>query len=89
MSEKTAGADVRLFLQWTFLVLGAGVTLLNGWVLGGVGGTVIAGMLVFFFFLFLYFLKQQDKEKKGPTTGGIVWYVIYTAGALINLVTNN
>ena len=38
--RSSRGADVRTVLQAALLVLGTGMTLMDGWVLGGVGGVV-------------------------------------------------
>ncbi|GLZ36179.1 hypothetical protein Lesp02_83660 [Lentzea sp. NBRC 105346] len=86
MSEKTtAGADLRLFLQWALLVLGSGLTLMAGWRLGGPVATAGAAFCVLVFFI--VWNSARDKVK-GPSTGAIVWYVIYAAIMLITLVTN-
>ncbi len=65
--RSSTGADVRTVLQAALLVLGTGVTILDGWVLGGVGGVVITVMLAVGF-LFCYYAIGKDS----PTTKGRV-----------------
>ena len=75
MSErKTAGSDVRLFLQWALFVLDSGLTLMAGWRLGG--GVAVAGAAFCVLVFFLVWRSARDATK-GPSTGAIVWYVIY------------
>ena len=65
--RSSKGADVRTVLQAALLVLGTGVTLLDGWVLGGVAGVVIA---VIFAVLFLIGYRAISNDK--PSTNGRV-----------------
>jgi len=65
--RSSAGADVRTVLQAALLVLGTGATILDGWVLGDVGGVVFAVMLAAGF-LFCYYAIGKDS----PATNGRV-----------------
>jgi Na+/proline symporter len=65
--RSSTGADVRTVLQAALLVLGTGLTLLDGWVLGGVGGAVVA---VFAAAIFLGVYWTRTKES--PTNNGRV-----------------
>ncbi|WP_434448441.1 hypothetical protein [Lentzea sp. E54] len=64
---SSTGADVRTVLQAALLVLGTGMTLLDGWVIGGVGGVVGA---VFAAAIFLACYAAIAKEK--PSNNGRV-----------------
>ncbi|SES14787.1 hypothetical protein [Lentzea albida] len=59
--RSSTGADVRTVLQAALLVLGTGMTLLDGWVLGGVGGVVFA-VFIAAIFLFCYHAITKDKQ---------------------------
>ncbi|HEX8867122.1 MAG TPA: hypothetical protein VF821_15805 [Lentzea sp.] len=65
--RSSTGADVRLVLQAALLVLGTGVTLIDGWMLGGIAGVVIA---VIFAVLFLICYRAISNDK--PSTNGRV-----------------
>ena len=66
--RSSAGADARTVLQAALLVLGTGITLLNGWVLGGVGG-VVGAVFLASFFLACYYAIAKEK----PSTNGRVY----------------
>ncbi|KOV80008.1 hypothetical protein [Nocardia sp. NRRL S-836] len=65
--RSSRGADVRTVLQAALLVLGTGTTLLDGWVLGGVGG-VVGAVFAAAIFLFCYY----SITKGSPSTNGRV-----------------
>ncbi|MEV6238747.1 hypothetical protein [Lentzea sp. NPDC051838] len=63
--RSSLGADARTVGQAALLVVGTGVTLINGWMLGGVGGVV--GAVIFAgMFLACYWAITKD----GPSTNG-------------------
>jgi hypothetical protein len=93
MSEEqsTVGADVRTLIGWSFLVLGAGLTVLTGWAVGGVVGLIIGLVAVGVFFLTLKSMHSEAVKKgehKGMTTAGLVWFGIYTGMVLIVFLAN-
>ncbi|MFD9702292.1 hypothetical protein [Lentzea sp. NPDC059081] len=62
--RPSTGADVRTVAQAALLVLGTGVTLLNGWVIGdGVGGVLVAAFAAAIF-LGVYW----GRVKESPST---------------------
>ncbi|MEU3647211.1 hypothetical protein AB0E59_27780 [Lentzea sp. NPDC034063] len=65
--RSSKGADVRTVLQAALLVLGTGMTLLDGWVIEGSGGVVVAVFLVIVF-LTVY----RSITKNGPLNNGRV-----------------
>lgn len=76
--RSSKGADVRTVLQAALLVLGTGMTLLDGWVIGGVGGVVGA---VFAASLFLAIYHALGKEK--PSTNGRVYGLAVCVGVTL------
>ncbi|GGU72298.1 hypothetical protein [Lentzea flava] len=70
MSEQersSKGADVRTVLQAALLVLGTGLTLLDGWVLSGVGGVLVAA-----FAAAVFLGAYWTRAKESPATNGRV-----------------
>lgn len=81
MSEgerSSRGADVRTVLQAALLVLGTGMTLLDGWVIGGVGG-VVGAVLAAIFFLAGYYGISKEK----PSTNGRVYGLAACVGVTL------
>jgi hypothetical protein len=77
--RSSKGADVRTVLQAALLVLGTGVTLMDGWVLGGVAGVVIA-VIFAVMFLFGYYAVTKDSES---TNGRIIGLAVCVAVTLL------
>ena len=75
---SSRGADVRTVSQAALLVLGTGTTVLDGWVIGGVGGVVAAVFLAVFFLAFYYGIS---KEK--PSTNGRVYGLAVCVGVTL------
>ncbi len=75
---SSRGADVRTVSQAALLVLGTGMTLLDGWVIGGVGGVLVA---VFAAAIFLGVYRSKAKEK--PATNGRVIGLAACVGATL------
>jgi hypothetical protein len=65
--RSSRGADVRTVLQAALLVLGTGMTLMDGWVLGDVGGVLVAAFAAAIF-LGVYWTRA----KQSPSTNGRV-----------------
>ncbi|MFJ5992375.1 hypothetical protein [Lentzea sp. NPDC092896] len=65
--RSSAGSDVRTVLQAALLVLGTGMTFLDAWVLGGVGGIVVAVFLVV-----VFLAGYHGITKNGPNNNGRV-----------------
>ncbi|GAA3654269.1 hypothetical protein GCM10022267_45710 [Lentzea roselyniae] len=76
--RSSVGADARTVLQAALLVLGTGVTLFDGWVLGGVGG-VIGAVFLAVFFLVGYYSISKDK----PATNGRVYGLAVCVGVTL------
>jgi hypothetical protein len=76
--RSSTGADVRTVLQAALLVLGTGMTLLDGYVLGGIGGVVGAVFLAAFFLAGYYGI---GKEK--PSTNGRVYGLAACVGVTL------
>ncbi|HEX7301669.1 hypothetical protein [Lentzea sp.] len=75
--RSSRGEDVRTVLQAALLVLGTGVTLLNGWVIGdGVGGVLVAAFAATIF-LGVYW----SRVKESPSTNGRVVKLAACVGA--------
>jgi len=66
--RSSRGADVRTVLQAALLVLGTGMTLMDGWVLGDVGG-VVSAVVAAVTFLIVYRAFTKGSE---PTNGRII-----------------
>lgn len=67
--RSSKGADVRTVLQAALLVLGTGMTLLDGWVIGGVGGVIGAVFLAVFFLAGYYGITKNGPSNNGRITG--------------------
>jgi hypothetical protein len=77
--RSSTGADVRTVLQAALLVLGTGVTIFDGWILGGVAGIVIA-VIFAAGFLFAYYAISKDSE---PTNGRITGLAVCVGVTLL------
>jgi asparagine N-glycosylation enzyme membrane subunit Stt3 len=77
--RSSAGADVRTVLQAALLVLGTGMTLLDGWVLGGIGG-VVGAVFAAVIFLVSYYAITKDSES---TNGRVIGLAVCVAVTLI------
>lgn len=66
---SSTAADVRTVSQAALLVLGTGLTLLDGWVLGGVGGVVVAVFLAGFFLAGYYGMSSEKPATNGRVLG--------------------
>jgi len=67
--RSSKGADVRTVLQAALLVLGTGMTFLDGWVIGGVGGVVGAVFLAVFFLAIYYGITKNGPSNNGRVIG--------------------
>jgi hypothetical protein len=67
--RSSKGADVRTVLQAALLVLGTGMTLLDGWVIGGVGGVIGAVFLAVFFLAGYYGITKNGPSNNGRVIG--------------------
>ena len=67
--RSSKGADVRTVLQAALLVLGTGMTLLDGWVLGGVGGVVGAVFAAAIFLVVYWALTRESESTNGRIIG--------------------
>ncbi len=67
--RSSTGADVRIVLQAALLVVGTGVTVMDGWVLGGVAGIVIAVILAAGFLFAYYSISKNSEPTNGRITG--------------------
>ncbi|MGZ3147614.1 hypothetical protein ACVDFE_37630 [Lentzea chajnantorensis] len=76
--RSSKGADVRTVLQAALLVLGTGLTLLDGYVLGGAGG-VVGAVFLAVFFLAGYYGISKDK----PSTNGRVYGLVACVGVTL------
>ncbi|USX48297.1 hypothetical protein [Lentzea sp. HUAS12] len=74
--RSSTGADVRTVLQAALLVLGTGMTLLDGWVVGGVGGVVGAVFLAIFFLAMYYGISKDKPATNGRVIGLAVCVVV-------------
>lgn len=79
VGRSSKGADVRTVLQAALLVLGTGMTLLDGWVLGGVGG-VVGAVFAAAFFLVCYWAMTKDSES---TNGRIIGLAVCVGVTLL------
>lgn len=79
VGRSSKGADVRTVLQAALLVLGTGMTLLDGWVLGGVGG-VVGAVFAAAIFLFSYWAITKDGES---TNGRIIGLAVCVGVTLL------
>jgi hypothetical protein len=77
--RSSKGADARTVLQAALLVLGTGVTLMDGWVLGDVAGVVIA-VIFAVIFLSVYYVVTKDSES---TNRRIIWLAVCVAVTLL------
>jgi hypothetical protein len=75
---SSVGADVRTVLQAALLVLGTGVTIIDGWMVGGVGG-VVGAVFLAVFFLVIYYGISKDK----PSTNGRVYGLAVCVGVTL------
>ncbi|KJK53197.1 hypothetical protein UK23_00515 [Lentzea aerocolonigenes] len=67
--RSSTGADVRTVLQAALLVLGTGVTLIDGWMLGGVAGVVVATIFAALFLLAYYSIRKNGPSNNGRVIG--------------------
>ncbi|GGN19199.1 hypothetical protein GCM10011609_70370 [Lentzea pudingi] len=67
--RSSRGSDVRTVLQAALLVLGTGMTFLDGWSLWG-GGGIVAAVFTAGTFLFVYW--ALTREKPDITNGRII-----------------
>jgi len=67
--RSSKGADVRTVLQAALLVLGTGMTLLDGWVIGEVGGVIGAVFLAVFFLAGYYGITKNGPSNNGRVIG--------------------
>lgn len=67
--RSSTGADVRLVLQAALLVLGTGMTLMDGWVLGGIGGVVGAVFAAGIFLVIYWALTKETPSNNGRIIG--------------------
>lgn len=67
--RSSTGADVRTVLQAALLVLGTGMTLMDGWVLGGVGGVVGAVFAAGIFLVIYWALTKEGESTNGRIIG--------------------
>ncbi|SFR23938.1 hypothetical protein SAMN04488564_107230 [Lentzea waywayandensis] len=77
--RSSKGADVRTVLQAALLVLGTGMTFLDGWVLGGVGG-VVGAVIAAAVFLAVYWALIKEKES---TNGRIIGLAVCVGVTLL------
>ena len=77
--RSSKGADVRTVLQAALLVLGTGMTLLDGWVLGGVGG-VVGAVFAAAIFLVGYWAMTKDSAS---TNGRIIGLAVCVGVTLL------
>ncbi|MGW4209550.1 hypothetical protein ACWEIJ_16290 [Lentzea sp. NPDC004789] len=77
--RSSRGADVRTVLQAALLVLGTGMTLMDGWVLGGVGG-VVSAVVAAVTFLLVYRAFTKDSE---ATNGRIIGLAVCVGVTLL------
>ncbi|WP_086665236.1 hypothetical protein [Lentzea kentuckyensis] len=77
--RSSRGADVRTVLQAALLVLGTGMTLMDGWVLGGVGG-VVGAVFAAAIFLVVYRALTNDSES---TNGRIIGLAVCVGVTLL------
>ncbi len=76
--RSSKAADVRTVSQAALLVLGTGMTLLDGWVLGGVGG-VVGAVVAAVIFLSCYYSITKDS----PSTNGRVYGLAVCVGVTL------
>jgi hypothetical protein len=67
--RSSKGADARTVAQAALLVLGTGMTLMNGWVLGGVGAVVGAVFAAVIFLGVYWTLTRESSSTNGRITG--------------------
>ena len=86
--RSSTGADVRTVLQAALLVLGTGMTLMDGWVLGGVAGIVIA-VIFAAVFLFAYYAISKDSESTNGRITGLAVCVGVTLLVFLSVLLSN
>lgn len=89
--EKTVVGAVRELLHAALLVLGTGLTLLDGWVLGGVVGT-IGAVFCAVVFLALWLVPtdkdQEAKKKLPPSNRRVITLAVCVSLTLLVFVGN-
>ncbi|SDH10819.1 hypothetical protein SAMN05216553_11616 [Lentzea fradiae] len=83
---SSTAADVRTVSQAALLVLGTGMTLLDGWVLGGIGG-VVAGIVFAGAFLGGYYAISQEKPATNGRVFGLAACVLVTLFVFLSATT--
>ncbi|GAB2840249.1 hypothetical protein [Lentzea nigeriaca] len=85
---SSLGADVRTVAQAALLVLGTGVTVLDGWMLGGVGG-VVGAVIAAVIFLFCYYSIAKGSEANNGRIIGLAVCVGVTLLVFLSVWLSN
>ena len=86
--RSSRGSDVRTVLQAALLVLGTGMTLLDGWVLGGVGG-VVGAVFAAGIFLVCYWAIVKEKPSSNGRIIGLAVCVGVTLLVFLSVTLSN
>lgn len=84
--RSSTGADVRTVLQAALLVLGTGMTFLDGYVLWG-GGGIVTAVFVAGFFLFCYWSITKEKPSTNGRIIGLAVCVVVTLLVFLSATT--
>ncbi|MDT7782286.1 MAG: hypothetical protein QOF58_705 [Pseudonocardiales bacterium] len=86
--RSSTGADVRTVLQAALLVVGTGVTLIDGWMLGGVEG-VVGAVFAAVIFLVCYWAITKDSESTNGRITGLAVCVGVTLLVFLSVLLSN